>query len=167
MHSFSVAFICPFGSLSLTWINFNTNMDKMIKLCCYVIRSTRHPQGGRWLHDDVIKWKHSPRNWPFVRRIHRSPVNSPHKGQWRGALMFPLICVWINDWVNNSEAGDLRRYQAHYDVTVMSPRNVCWTESCNYPVSFLFCDVKNTKFNQYLPCLWRRLACPTQGFGNP
>ena len=25
--------------------------------------------------------------------IHRSPVNSPHKGQWRGALMFPLICA--------------------------------------------------------------------------
>ena len=47
-------------------------------------------------HDDVIKWKHFPRYWPFVRGIHRSPVNSPHKGQWRGALMFTLICVWIN-----------------------------------------------------------------------
>ena len=33
------------------------------------------------LHDDVIKWKHFPRNWPFVREIHRSPVNFPHKGQ--------------------------------------------------------------------------------------
>ena len=70
-------------------------------------------------HDDVIKWKHFPRNWPFVRGIHRSPVNSPHKGQWLGALMFSLICVWINDWVNNREAGDLRRYRAHYDVIVM------------------------------------------------
>ena len=28
--------------------------------------------------DDVIKWKHFPRYWPFVRGIHRSPVNSPH-----------------------------------------------------------------------------------------
>ena len=36
-------------------------------------------------HDDVIKWKHFPRYWPFVRGIHRSPVNSPHKGQWRRA----------------------------------------------------------------------------------
>ena len=70
-------------------------------------------------HDDVIKWKHFPRYWPFVRGIHRSPVNSPHKGQWRGALMFSLICVWINGWVKNGEAGDLRRYRAHYDVTVM------------------------------------------------
>ena len=47
------------------------------------------------------------------------PVNSPHKGQWRGALMFSMICVWINGWVNNRGAGDLRRYRAHYDVTVM------------------------------------------------
>ena len=73
-------------------------------------------------HDDVIKWKHFPRYWPFVRGIHRSPVNSPHKGQWRGALMFTLICARINGWVNNREAGDLRRYRAHYDVIVMFPR---------------------------------------------
>ena len=71
------------------------------------------------IHDDAIKWKHFPRYWPFVRGIHRSPVDSPHKGQWRGALMFSLIFVWINGWVNNREAGDLRRYRAHYDVTVM------------------------------------------------
>ena len=72
-----------------------------------------------YTHDDVIKWKHFPRNWPFVRGIHRSPVNFPHKGQWRRALMFSLICVWINDWVNNRGAGDLRRYRSHYDVIVM------------------------------------------------
>ena len=47
------------------------------------------------------------------------PVNSPHKGQWRGALMFSLIYAWINDWVNNREAGDLRRQRGHYDVIVM------------------------------------------------
>ena len=70
-------------------------------------------------HDDFIKWKHLLRYWPFVRGFHRPPVNSPHKGQWRGALMFSFICVWINAWVNNREAGDLRRYRAHYDVTLM------------------------------------------------
>ena len=70
-------------------------------------------------HDDVIKWKHFPRYWPLVRGIHRSSVNSPHKGQLRGPLMFSLICAWINGWVNNCEAGDLRRHCAHYDVTVM------------------------------------------------
>ena len=66
-------------------------------------------------HDDVIKWKHFPRYWPFVRGIHWSLVNFLHKGQWRGALMF-FFCVWINGWANNREAGDLRRYHAHYDV---------------------------------------------------
>ena len=70
-------------------------------------------------HDDVIKWKHFPRYWPFVQGIHRSPVNSPHKGQWRRAFMFSLICVWINGWVNNREAGDLRRYRVHHGITVM------------------------------------------------
>ena len=71
------------------------------------------------IHDDVIKWKHFPRNWPFVREIHRSPVNFPHKGQWRGALMFSLMYAWINDCVNNREAGDLRLQHGHYDVIVM------------------------------------------------
>ena len=71
------------------------------------------------IHDVVIKWKHFPRYWPFVWGIHRSPVNSPQKGQWRGALMSSLICVWIKGWVNNHAAGDLRCYRAHYDVTVM------------------------------------------------
>ena len=70
-------------------------------------------------HDDVIKWKHFPRNRPFVRGDSPVPVNSPHKGQWRGALMFSLIYVWINGWVNNREAGDLRPHRAHYDVIVM------------------------------------------------
>ena len=70
-------------------------------------------------HGGVIKWKHFPRYWPFMRGIHRSPVNSPHKCQQRWALMFSLICEWINGWVNNRGAGDLRRYRAHCDVTVM------------------------------------------------
>ena len=74
-------------------------------------------------HDDVIKWKHFPRYWPFVRGIHRSPVNSPHKGQWRGALMFSLICARINGWVNNRETGDLRRHRTHHDVIVMMSQN--------------------------------------------
>ena len=48
-----------------------------------------------------------------------TPVNSPHKGQWRGALIFSLICARTYGWVNNGEAGDLRRHRAHYDVIVM------------------------------------------------
>ena len=71
------------------------------------------------LHDDVIKWKHFPRYWPFVRGSHQWPVKSPHIGQWRGALIFSLICAWINGWVNNGEAGDLRSHRTHYDIVVI------------------------------------------------
>ena len=72
--------------------------------------------------DNVIKWKHFRLYWPLVRGIHQSTVKSPHKGQWRGALMFSLICAWINGWVNNGEVGDLRCHDAHYDVIVMWER---------------------------------------------
>ena len=70
-------------------------------------------------HDDVMKWKHFLRYLLFVRVIHRSPVNSPHKGQYRRALIFSLICALNKGRVNNREAGDLRRHRAHYDVIVM------------------------------------------------
>ena len=82
---------------------------------------------GVGVHDDVTKWKLFPHYWPFVQGIHRSAVNSLHEGQWREALMFSLICTWINDCVNNGEAGDLRCHSAHYDVTVM----YCWEYLCH------------------------------------
>ena len=65
-------------------------------------------------------------NWNIFRGTgHLCGEFTGPTGQWRGALMFSLICVWINDSrVNNPEAGDLRRYRAHYDVIVM----VCATE---------------------------------------
>ena len=65
-----------------------------------------------------MKWKHFSRYWSFVRGIHRSSVDFLHTGQWRGVLIFSLICSWINDWVNNREADDLRRHRAHYDVII-------------------------------------------------
>ena len=79
-------------------------------------------------------WRHQMETFSALLAIcagiHRSLVNFPHKGQWRGALMFSFICVWINAWVNNRKAGDLRRYRAYYDVTVMMinyTSNVFWT----------------------------------------
>ena len=35
------------------------------------------------VYHDVVKWEPFPRNWPFVRGIHLSPVDPPQKGQWR------------------------------------------------------------------------------------
>ena len=97
-------------------------------------------------HDDVIKWKYFPRYWSFVRGIHISPVNSPHKGQWRGALIFSLICAWINGWVNNREAGDWRRRSDHYDVSVMQLGTIvaCLKAKWKYRLSF---KIILTKYN--------------------
>ena len=68
-------------------------------------------------------WRHQIQTFSALLAIcagiHRSPVNSPHKGQWSGALMFSLICAWINRWVNNGATGDLRHYRASYGVIVM------------------------------------------------
>ena len=110
------------GDLRNIWRTILTsqNDDILQTLVCIIVKSLHFGYScWRLLHDDVIKWKHFPRYWPFVRGIHRSPVNSPRKGQWRGALMFSLICSWLNSWINNGEASDLRRHRAHYDVIVM------------------------------------------------
>ena len=77
--------------------------------------------------------------------IHRSPVNSPHKDQWRGALMFSLICAWINGWVNNGEAGDLRRHRSHYGTIVMIGLQVLQR-------------LLHFQRNQPKPHLWRTVA---------
>ena len=83
--------------------------------CIITGAHTRHPIS----HDDIIKWKHFPCCWPFLQGIHQSSVNSPHKSQWRGALMFSLICALTNSWANNDDASDLRCHRAHYDMIVM------------------------------------------------
>ena len=68
--------------------------------------------------------------------------------------MFSVICVWINGWVNNREAGDLRRYGAHYDAIVMEknclhfvddiPKSVYLFENfCIYiQITRIFCVVR-------------------------
>ena len=97
------------------------------------------PTTARFLHDhdDVIKWKHFPRYWPFVRGIHRSPVNSPHKGQWRGALLFSLICA-LNKrlskqswgwWFDTPSRSLWRHYNDHISSTILY--NVVWPVETN------------------------------------
>ena len=96
------------GGLRILGARASASPQTNLSICLYYLAT----------YDDVIKRKHFPCYWPFVRGIHRSPVNPPLKGQWRGALMFSLICAWTNGWVNNREAGDLRSYRAHHDVAV-------------------------------------------------
>ena len=68
-------------------------------------------------------WRHQMKTFSALLAIYAGnssvSVNSPHKGQWRGALVFSLICAWIKVWINNREAGELRRHRTHYDVIVI------------------------------------------------
>ena len=87
--------------------------------------------------------------------IHRSPVNSPHKGQWRETLMFSFICAWTNGWVTNRDAGDLGHNRAHYDVTAICflvPIEACTMINTKYKITFKYpvnahydslCNLKN------------------------
>ena len=84
-------------------------------------------------------------HWPFVRGIHQSPANSTHRGRWRTALKFSLICAWINGWANNREAGNLRRHRAHYDVTVGNPQRVYIKSWIAMICIIRSLDVKSTK----------------------
>ena len=120
-HCTSITFVSSTAPL-LLWYTFRMiNLIDVCTMMCavmcmeYSTINDHHtligPYYATWNHDDVIKRKHFPRYW--------SPVNSPHKGQWRGAVIFSLICVWINGWVNNHKDCDLRRHRAHYDATLM------------------------------------------------
>ena len=105
------------------------------------------PHEPCYLGWSVVEWKHFQRYWPFVRGIHRSPMSSPHKGQWRGVSMFYLICVWTNGWVNNRDASDLRRHRAQYDGTVVTAK----FERSIYLVSCVISCVHIHK------CYWRNI----------
>ena len=115
-HRYRVLLVVNYLKLN-NKIQWQAHLDSVSRLFCLGVWNGRNTITA--LHDDVVKWRHFLRYWPFVRGIHWSPVNSPHKGQCRRALMFSLISVWINGWVHNRGAGDLRRNRAHYDVIVM------------------------------------------------
>ena len=103
------------------------------------------------------------RYWPFVRGIHRSPVNSPHKGQWRRASIFPLICAWIYVWANNRETVDLRRHRAQYDVTViLNGRFFSCIDNCYCPTGRVpFSTSKMQLVHEQLVTVWNGCCCPS------
>ena len=103
-----------------------------------------------------MKWRRFPRHWPFVRGIHWSPVNSTHKGQWRGAL-FSLLCAWTNCKVNNRDAGDLTRHCAQYGVTVMKSGSSCIMFDLSLRNSFklVYIFFNNVAHSQTKPRRWK------------
>ena len=142
---------------------FNCNKGKAMMLFIWQGQYGKHTPQSVILHtsfpmkhttDDVVRWKHFPRYWPFVQRIHRLPVNSPHKGQWCGILMFSLICTWTNSWVNNWDAGDLRHHRIHYNVTVMYWKQFGEYWPCNNRITLLFKFHCNVIFKSIFIKIW-------------
>ena len=77
---------------------------------------------------------------PLTKPVTQSfAVNSPHKSQWRRALIFSLIWAWANGWVNIRKAGDLRHHPAHYDVTVMNIENINLFPSIQQAITIWLC----------------------------
>ena len=81
------------------------HQDYMLYMWIYIV--------GYLSHCDVIKWKHFPRYWPFVRGIHLSPVDSPHKGPVTRTSDVPLLSVWTNGWTNSRLVGNSRRHDGN------------------------------------------------------
>ena len=94
-------------------------------------------------------WRHQMETFSALLALYAGnspvPVNSPHKGQWRGALIFSLICAWINDRVKNREAGDLRRYRGHYDV-IVTIKGVCGIYYSHAKTNQAKCDERSHAF---------------------
>ena len=115
--------------------------------------SGRNIPQGIYSHDEVrqpglyLWWRHQIETFSASLALCAGnspvPANSPHKGQWRGALMFSLICVWINGWVNNRETGDLRLHRGHYDVIVM---NLVKVSLWGWGQSYCCCNANGRRF---------------------
>ena len=111
---------------------------------------TSYAMGWRMFHPRKWDVKSTPLTWwrhqmeTFSALLALSSVNSPDKGQRRGASMLYLICAWTNVWVNNRDGGNLRRYRAHYDVTVMG----CSQSGVNHGRGF------DSWYHQRRSCIW-------------
>ena len=70
-------------------------------------------------HDDVMTWNSFPHYRPFVKGIHRSPVDFLHKDTLMRTFDVSLKLAWTNCWTNSRIADDLRRH----DIQVTSQFN--------------------------------------------
>ena len=106
--------VCKFGHLVRKCLIEISNKERSCPINCITLLRCMHGDDMMTSSNGNIFRVTDPLWW-------ESTGHSPHKGQWRGPLMFSLICVWANGWANHRNAGDLRRRHAHNDVKVMDP----------------------------------------------
>ena len=134
---------------------------------------------SRWMAKSW--WRHQMEKFSALLAIcaGNSPVTAEFPAQRPVTRSFDvsLICVWINDWANNREAGDLRRHRADSDVTAMligavwlntwlqwiwqrqlqeEARNIVWRFGTTYirgfTVNLLYLEPLSKMFNQLIFC---------------
>ena len=140
--------------------------------CCFTLFFFYHFTLSLSFANLLPWWRHQMETFSV------SPVNSLHKGQWHGALMFSLICAWINGWVNNHKAGDLRRHCVHYDVPVMLTKHLTGPDLstflhhdifktfkyeqsgtfCRQPFQIHFSEWKILCFDGFAPSRWKAIT---------
>ena len=117
--------LMPMHQDPLLVIPIYTNLSSVNTIHAHFPLTVLQPLGQDCEQSSIPWWRHQMEKFSALLATctGNSPVPgeaAPRKGQWRGALMFSLIWVWINGWVNDLDAGDLRRSRAHYDVTLMT-----------------------------------------------
>ena len=142
-YEWKIQFLCWLIGLNHTLCN------KASGQCLYSHHC--HPKVLSVCIDDYQIKKHFPRCWPFMRGIHWSPVDSPHKGQWRGFFYVSLICAWTKGWANTRDTGDLRRPRAQYDVAAMHEVHTIHPKKYTqiYRFSFLFCTFTQISHGEF------------------
>ena len=120
----------------ITWDIRTTMWHQNLTLCIYMMMS------WNGTFSELLLLSLCTRNSPFTSEF-------PAQSQWRGALMFSLICARINGWVNNGEAGDLRRHHTHHYDTVKKDREMKFIRTICFS-------------NRWLPSIWYSAKCRWQ-----
>ena len=129
-------------SLTSSWLEYETFLPGLFYYIYFHYNASSYNLGVKYypkiLHMLRIQqkrnlfphpwWRHQMETFSALLALceRNLPVTGgfPSQGQWRGALMFSLICPWTNAWANNRDAGDVKRYRVNYDVTVMFTSNL-------------------------------------------
>ena len=112
------------SSQRASWLQCRNRFDVKTSSCCKIAVTIL----SLWENEaaSVLEtwWRHQMEISSALLVLCAENSQVASQSHWRRALIFSSICGWTNGWVNNRDAGDLRRRSAYYDVTVMNQRLV-------------------------------------------
>ena len=122
MNQFTYAYMCYLPLMNQVWRQQLSDGSIYIYIYCinlliFLFLQFRQLSMVLWLWHQSIPQINA--GIMLIAPLWTGPGEFPTQRPVTRSFMFSLICVWINRWINNREAGDLIRYHAHYDVIVM------------------------------------------------